>query len=109
MIVPIMILSILVAYFGASLLNWVPNRMARSLQVSWATILGCALILNIVVARQGGWTWTTDLGLFLLALALVISLYRYGTGFLTQSNVYFIMGCGLCGMMVGVIPALLGK
>ena len=80
-IVPILLLSILVAYFGASLLRWVPNRMARSFQTAWTAILGCALVLNVVVYKQGGWTWPTDLGIFLLALALVLSLYRYGAGF----------------------------
>ena len=109
MIVPILVLSILVAYFGASLLRWVPNRMARSFQTAWTTLLGCALVLNIVVDQQGGWTWPADVGIFLLALALVLSLYRYSAGVLSPRHGYFIVGCGLCGMLFGVIPALLGK
>jgi hypothetical protein len=90
-------------------MGWVPNQMGRAGQLSWTILLGCALALNIVASRQGGWTWTTDAGLLCVAIGLVVSLFRHNRGLLTRPHLYVILACALCGLLIGILPAFFGQ
>jgi len=95
--------------FSASVLRWVPNRTPRPFQIAWASLLSGALVLNIIVYRQRGWTWPTDVRIFLLAIVLVLSLFRYGTGWLPLRDRYCMIGCGICGILLGALPTRWSK